>query len=153
MKRKNFFTLFFIAVMLFSVPAYAGAGTIYLNDIPLGVNISVMTMDGYVYVPLRKIADMVGAKLDWDEKTKTVTVYDPFSIQQRALTELKIGEKKAVVYPVDEKGKSLDAVEVEMEAAPVIIDSKTYLPLNFIVENLGYTSEYDKKTGNIYLKD
>lgn len=136
---------------IMSVPV--SAGTIYLNDVPLGVDIDTMTKDGYVFVPLRKIAEMVGAKLGWDEKTKTVTVYDPFSVESRVLTMLTVGKKTAVVYPIDEKGKSLDAVEVEMDAAPVILDSQTYLSLDFILENLGFSADFDKATGNVYLSD
>lgn len=152
--KKNFIMSLIVllcVVNIRTIPVIAG--TVYLNNIPLGVDIDTVTKDGYVFVPLRKIADMVGAKLGWDDKTKTITVYDPFSIESRVLTKLTVDKKAAVVYPVDEKGKQLDAVEVEMDAAPVIIDSQTYISLDFILGNLGYSAEFDKTTGDVYLSD
>jgi len=149
MVRKIFAAL--IAVIMFTSTAYAGV--VYLNGIPIGKDIDAVEKDGTVYLPIRKLADMMGAKIEWDGKTKTVTIYNPLTIESNILAKVTIGEKTAVVYPVDDSGKPLGtSVFAEMEAAPIIIDSRTYIPFDFILENLGYEGDYDKDTGNINLK-
>jgi len=140
-----------IAAVFISQPVFAGE--IYLNNIPIGAKITAIEKDGYMFLPLRKLADTMGAKLEWNDKTKTATIYNPFSLKEAPLAKVTIGKKTALVYPVDEKGKALGEAEVEMNTAAFIKDSYTYIPLDFIAQNLGYEYEYDKKTGNIYLSD
>jgi hypothetical protein len=145
------FSAVLLAAILITSPVYAGE--VVLNDVPIGVNIDIMEKDGHIYVPLRALANMVGAKLSWEDKTKTVTVFNPFTIEETVLTKVTIGKKTAIVYPVDEKGKQLGTtVQAELDAVPLIINSLTYIPLNFIMGNLGYEGGYDKASGNIYLK-
>jgi hypothetical protein len=124
------------------------AGTVYLNGFPVGKDINYIDHEGFIYIPLRKLVEMFGGDLDWDGSTRTVTIYNPVSLKKEVLAEVIIDKKTAVLYPID----GSEPYTVEMEAPPVIIDSRTYLPYNFILESLGFEGDLDKNTGDIRLK-
>jgi len=73
-------------------------------------------------LPIRFIAEKLGASVDWTEETQTVTV---------ELNDIKIslviGENFAMVN--DEK--------IELDSASFEEDGRTFLPIRFVMENLG----------------
>jgi hypothetical protein len=85
-------------------------------DVPAFIN-----ADGYTMMPLRAVVQALSgtAIVTWDNSTKTATVL--FGARVISMT---IGEKHMVI----------NGVNVAMLAAPVIVDSRTFLPLR----DLGY---------------
>ena len=81
-----------------------------------------MSMNGRVYVPLRGVFESMGAFVDWDPETRTVTA-------QRSNRDVKltIGDRYAMV-----NGKSLF-----MDAPAIIRQGNTMVPLRFLSESLG----------------
>ena len=136
-----------LIAFVFSVSTVS-AGTVYFNGIPVGSGVDYIERDGYVYLPLRKLADLFGGELGWDDKSKTVTIYNPMSSKKEILAEVTVGSKTATIYPIG----GGDPYETEMEAPPIIVDSRTFLPYDFILESIGFSGELDKKTGDIRLK-
>ncbi|MDR1687389.1 MAG: copper amine oxidase N-terminal domain-containing protein [Clostridiales bacterium] len=150
-KRKTLAALAIFVCLVIFAQTSVFAGAVYLNKIPLGVEIEIKAVSGQNFVPLRSIADMAGAELEWNNKTKTATIYNPFTVKKTVLAKITSGETKVTIRPMDKSGKPLEEVTKELEAAPEIIDSKLYIPLDFIVESFGFTVNYEQKTGNIYL--
>lgn len=88
------------------------------------------------FVPLRLLIMHMGAKVDWKNSTKTVTVrYEQTAIQ------LTIGNKK-----VNKNGS-----EFTLRAAPKIINDKTMVPIRFISESFGSTVEWDGSSKSVYI--
>jgi hypothetical protein len=85
-------------------------------DVPAFIN-----ADGYTMMPLRAVVEALSgtAIVTWDNQTKTATVL--FGARVISMT---IGEKHMVI----------NGVNVAMLAAPVIVESRTFLPLR----DLGY---------------
>lgn len=70
----------------------------------------VMKSDDYMYVPVRPLADAIGAALSYDAKTKTVTLKRVDAKEWKEYTEPNTGTK--IKYPhdwiVDQEGSILD---------------------------------------------
>jgi len=84
--------------------------------------------EGYTMVPLRFVAEAFGAKVGWDDATKTVTIdFAGHSIK------VAIGSTEAVV----------DGETVTMPLPAEIVNSRTMVPVRFISEAFGFTVKWD----------
>lgn len=83
-------------------------------------------------IPVRALFEKVGGTVSWDEKKRTVTIN-----YQSHIIVLTIGS--TVAY-VDGVRKILD------QAAEILAGNRTYIPLRFVAENLGFTVGWDAKT-------
>jgi len=87
--------------------------------------------EGYTMVPLRFVAEAFGAKVGWDDATKTVTIdFAGHSIK------VAIGSTEAVV----------DGETVTMPLPAEIVNSRTMVPVRFISEAFGFTVKWDDNT-------
>ncbi len=90
-------------------------------------NPSILVENERTLVPVRTISECLGAKVYYDDKTRDIKITDTdIEIQ------LKINSDKA---NVNGKQQTLDC-------SAMLVDSKTYVPLRFIVEALGATVQY-----------
>ncbi|HYG56669.1 MAG TPA: copper amine oxidase N-terminal domain-containing protein [Symbiobacteriaceae bacterium] len=79
-------------------------------------------VDGRTLVPLRKIFETLGCVIDWNPDTWTVTA-------TCATT--------TIVLTVDEPTAHKNGQPVTLAVPPVLIDSRTFVPLRFVSEALG----------------
>lgn len=85
-------------------------------------------------VPVRKVAGILGAEVDWQPDTRTV------SVRKGEITLLiKIGDEALL------SGQKL----ILMDTSAKIIDDRPYLPLRAIAENLGYSVLWDAQARTI----
>jgi len=84
--------------------------------------------EGYTMVPLRFVAEAFGAKVGWDDATKTVTI--DFAGHNMKVV---IGSTEAVV----------DGETVTMPLPAEIVNSRTMVPVRFISEAFGFTVKWD----------
>lgn len=88
-------------------------------------------VSGRTLVPIRFISEALGFNVSYESKTKTVI------LTKNALKiEFTVGSKVAFVNGVK---KSLDV-------APIIKDSRTFVPIRFVSETMGYKVEWDSST-------
>ncbi len=78
-------------------------------------------------VPYRAIAEATGAKVEWNNETRTVTVD-------------KNGKK--VSLKIDDKTAKVDGKDVALDVPASIMNSRTMVPLRFVGESLGYKVEW-----------
>ena len=89
-------------------------------------------IDNVTLLPLRFIGEsVIGAEPIWDATTKTVTITK--------------GETTLIVT-MGSKIATVNGMEVELAAAPQIINNSTLLPLRFIGETFGVQIDYDQAT-------
>ena len=85
-------------------------------------------------LPARFVAEALGAKVEWNEEAKTVTI-----TKDKTVIVITIGSDKATV-----NGK-----EVKLDSPAFIENSRTYTPIRFISEELGATVEWNEKTEEV----
>ena len=86
-------------------------------------------------VPMRKIFEDVGAVVEWDDATKTVTakrkVSDNYGVDETTVS-LTIGSNKITI----------NGEETTMDVVPQIVGGRTMVPVRFISEALGAKVEW-----------
>jgi hypothetical protein len=91
-------------------------------------------------VPIRFVSEFLGGTVDWNATTRTVTIKFGKNINNEILEiELNIGNTAVYV-----NGK-----EVKTDVAPLIKDSRTFVPLRFIAETMGFNVEWNSANRSI----
>lgn len=85
-------------------------------------------------LPIRIIAEALGAKVTWNEAEQKVTI-----AEDDLTIEIFIGQPFATV-----NGKP-----VQLDAPAYIANGRTYLPLRFVAENLGATVEWNAADSSV----
>lgn len=105
---------------------YEKAGTggikVFVKGKKVDFDVEPVVLQDRTMVPVRAIAEALGAEVKWDGETQTVTV-------------LKAG--KIVLIPVGSLKASVDGGEVALDVPAVIVGSRTLVPLRFVSESLG----------------
>ncbi|WP_025028709.1 stalk domain-containing protein [Caldalkalibacillus mannanilyticus] len=110
-----------IVIYLNSKNAWTNGKATVLTEAPY-------TKDQRTLVPLRFISENLGAKVNWDSSTRTITV----SLEGKTIS-LQEGSKQVTV----------NGVNHTIEAAPEIKNGATFVPLRFISEQLGVQVEWN----------
>ena len=94
---------------------------VMLNGDKLSMDSLPVVKNGRTLVPLRDIAEAMGATISWDSRTKRITLEKDDTIMHMF---------------VDKKKAYLNGQEKSLDVVPQIINNKTYVPVRFISENL-----------------
>lgn len=79
-------------------------------------------------VPVRFVSEVMGAEVLWEEATKKVTVnYNG----------------KCVEFYVGNNAYYVDGNEMSLDSPPVILNNRTYIPIRFLAEDIGFNVEYN----------
>lgn len=126
-----------LAALMLSVAAFASDISVTLNGEAIDFADQAPTIiDGRTLVPLRAIFEALGATVEWDQETKTVSSeLDGVSIK------LTIGENS--LYRNGEA--------VELDVAGQILNGRTMVPARAIAEAYGVGVEWDTVTRTVIL--
>lgn len=94
--------------------------------------------NGRTFVPLRSIFEALGATIDWNATTRTVT-----ATKNDVTVKLTLGSN--VAYRND--------APVELDAAPMVRDDRSYVPVRFIAESFNTPVKWDGATKTVRLLD
>lgn len=93
-------------------------------------------------MPVRAVSELLNASVNWDDKTRTVTV-----TRDDTVLKLQIGSN--IMYKND------DIIKMDTEA--VVVNDLTYIPLKYIGEGLGciiaYTESKEPFEGQMEIYD
>ncbi|MBW4085607.1 N-acetylmuramoyl-L-alanine amidase family protein [Paenibacillus sp. S150] len=132
MKKFAFMLLLLLFVLVLPEQGHAAAGNnkIFLDgkELTAGQNVPVENVNNSIMVPLRMIAENLGYKVDWDQKSKTVT------IEQQG---------KTIKLVVNQTAASVDDKTVVLTTAPLLRSDTTLVPIRFIGEQFGLTVTWD----------
>ncbi|SNS93616.1 Copper amine oxidase N-terminal domain-containing protein [Anaerovirgula multivorans] len=95
-----------------------------------------MVVDGRTMVPMKKIFETLGADIDWDGSTNTVT-----ALKEDTKIVLKIGADTARI-----NGK-----EVMLDVPAQVINGRTMVPLKFVSEAMGAEVSWDDRTKTVVI--
>ena len=93
-------------------------------------------------VPLRVVSENMGFKVDWEEKGQIIYV------ENKALGRKLIFIIGENVATLNDKPKFIDE---NKSVTPVLKDNRTYIPLRFVAENMGYNVDYKQEKGIHYI--
>jgi hypothetical protein len=112
----------------------AGRSSYYTGDTLNAMDAAPLISDGRLLVPVRYLADALGAQTDWDGKSDKMTISEGGTV-----VELTIGSDTITVNSRQEK----------MDVAPFISQGRTYLPARYVAESLGCTVLWDAGTQTV----
>ena len=124
--------------------------TLTIGDVNATVNgksvvndVAPMVINDRTMLPIRFIAEALGATVGWDEGSQKVSVKST-----NAHISIKIGEKSAEVA-VKKTPDYMPIESVKLDSPAFIENDRTYLPLRFVAENLGAEVQWDGATQTI----
>lgn len=88
------------------------------------------------FVPLRSIFEALGASIDWNAATRTVT-----AVKDDVTVQLTLGSN--IAYR--------NGAPVELDAAPMVRDERSYVPVRFIAESFNTPVKWDGATKMVRL--
>lgn len=106
------------------------------TEIDPGYDTSPIIKNGHTLVPIRTIIENLGGRIEWNNTTQTISLYN-----NNDIVELTVNSNKTYF-----NGK-----EHIIDVAPVIINSRTYMPIRFISESFGFNVEWDKDVQKIVI--
>jgi outer membrane protein assembly factor BamB len=126
-----------------------GSKTVKVNEVKQTIISAPYLFEKRSYVPVRKLVESLplvnyvkNAEMKWDPIERKVTIY----VNEETI-ELWVDDPMAKINntdtPIDPDNSSI---------APQIRNGRTFLPLRFVSETLGYTVEWVASTKTIHLK-
>ncbi len=105
----------------------------------VALDVAAKIINGRTMIPIRFVAESLGFGVEWNKEDKTIT------IGENGKVFLTVGSAEAVV----------DGKTVTLDAAPLIDNGRTLVPLRFISESLGAEVSWntEKKYAEIHYSD
>ena len=100
-------------------------------------------INGRIYVPVRFVAETIGAQIGWVQKTQQVSI-----TRGHIRIVLHIGSEQMLRY---ENG--LHVSNKRMDVAPLISEGRTILPIHFILEEFGCIVDWDVMAATVAIYD
>jgi len=100
-----------------------GSKDVIVDNNVTAIDAAALIKNERTFVPYRALAEAFGAKVEWNEKDRTVT------------TEM---DGKKVVMTIDKKEYKVNDKEMTMDVAPYISGDRTLVPVRFVAEALGF---------------
>ncbi|OEH86851.1 hypothetical protein BHU72_00875 [Desulfuribacillus stibiiarsenatis] len=137
---KKSLSILFIIISILAVnivfaaePAPANV-TVHVNGNKITFDQEPVIVSGRTLVPLRAIFESLGASLNWNEQTKTIT-----ATKGADKIILKVGN---LVATVNNK-------QTQLEVEPIVVNGRTLVPARFIAESFGMVVGWDASTRKI----
>ncbi len=125
-----------IGMLTSAVSAEEQAIKILIDGQELEVEVNPTVIEETTLVPLRAIFEALGAEVEWENETQTITA--------------KKGDT-TIVLAIDKKEASVNEEKMELTVAPKIIDTRTLVPVRFIAESLGTVVTWDGELNRVVI--
>lgn len=92
-------------------------------------------------VPMRAIFEKAGATITWDGDSRTV------------IAAYKVGDaQKFVILQIDNQNAFVDGEKKTLDVPAKIVNDRTFVPLRFVMEELGSEVTWDPDTYTVNIK-
>ncbi len=115
-----------------------GSKSYLKNGAHLTMDVEPEIVKGRTFVPIRFVSEALGAGVNWNETTKTVTITSGLTV-----IVLKIGSVEATVR--DKK--------LVLEAAPYIKAGRTMTPIRLVSEGLGMFVHWGSQARQVFIRE
>ena len=135
---KKIISLIIIFIIAFSAGVFAESDIkVNLDGHTLSFDQPAVIVEGRTLVPVRKIFEELGAKVDWNEKTQTV-----LSNAENLKVELKINDNIMLV----------NGEEKILDVPAQIINSRTLVPARAVAEAFGCFVDWNAENKTVIIK-
>lgn len=140
--KKLYCLLISTALLCSSAAVCSAEGNIGLYEKPIGIYVNHCVVDtvvnpiienGRTLVPLRLISESLGYSVEWEEKTRTVSVSDKY---------------RTLKLTVDSYEYSLNGEVCHTDTAPTIVDDLTFVPIRLVAESFDCEVEWGEKAAS-----
>lgn len=139
MKKKILIALMSLG-MVFNTCAFTGYAdngiTVTLNGDKIEFDVQPQLIDDRTMVPLRKIFEAMGAVVDWNNDTQTVTATK---------------DDKVVTAKINDKNLYINGVAKTLDVPPMIVDGRTLVPARFVAESFGANVDWVDSTQTVVI--
>ncbi|MDA3732778.1 copper amine oxidase N-terminal domain-containing protein [Niameybacter massiliensis] len=120
---------------------------VYFDKKPITLSNRSFTYKGRVYLPLREVGEILGAEIGWNGSNKVAIV----ETASKRL-EMPQGYRKAISYLKNSpsKASTVNVDQTSLDVRTMLYEGKTYLPIRFTAESLGFNVKYDDATSSVY---
>ena len=139
---KRLFLCFIVALLFGNTAVFADDISIYVNDSKLEAEIKVE--NNRILVPMRIVFESLGAEVEWFNDSQSI-----LATKGSKIIALKIGTSRIVVRDIE----SGETVVSELDVAPVLINSKTMVPIRAVSEALNADVLWNGETRSVYIKN
>lgn len=111
---------------------------VYVNDTRINFDVPPIFVKSFTMVPVRAVFEALGAKIEWDNYTKTVTI-------RRGETEVRVqpGNRIAMV----------NNVSYVMDVPALGLNGRILVPVRFISEAIGAKVDWVNETKTVFIND
>ena len=110
--------------------------SVELDGLRLKFDVPPVIVDDRTLVPMRAIFEALGAYVDWNDETRTVTAS---------------ASGKTIVMQIGGEQMTVDGVAIELDVPPVILFDRTLVPVRAVSESFGATVEWDEASYNVII--
>lgn len=150
MNNKRILTMALACVSAVSISVSAFAESIIFVDLQeVQTDTPPQIVNERTMVPVRAITEMIGYDVNWVSEKQQVEVWEPSAKHPTII--MTIGSTTAYyekyVAEIDERV----SYEATLDSPPILINERTFVPLRFISEAVGYTVDYNVDSADVYL--
>ncbi len=130
--------LLLTALLIGAVPAYGATGDIqlYINGVQIHPDVPPFLLNNRTLVPVRVIAERLGADVGWVESQKKVTI---------------VCDQASLVLYIDSPEAWVNGRKVILDTVPIVRNGRTMVPIRFISERLGAQVRWDEPNRRVYV--
>lgn len=137
MKKTRVTALFMAAAMMSAVPVQCAEDVkVMLDGAELSFDVPPQIIEDRTFVPLRVIFEAMGAAVDWNNDTRTVTAKDADT---------------TVEMTIDNSVIKVNSEEKTLDVAPCIINDRTLVPARAVAESFGADVQWNDETRTVII--
>jgi len=150
MHKKRIFTigLACVAALSMSVSVFAES-KIFVDLQEVQTDTPPQIVNDRTMVPVRAITEMIGYDVNWVPEKQQVEVWEPSAKHPTII--MNIGNTTAYYEKYVAEIDDRVSCEATLDSPPVLINDRTFVPLRFISEAVGYTVDYNVDSADVYL--
>ena len=144
-KLISIITIF--CLMIPALSAFAAAETIIIDGTPASIPPEmgkIVEQDSRTMVPIRFITEYLGCTVSYDMDTKTAIITDTTKTYI-----VQVGNNKLFITPYTTGTPTV--IEMDTTAVLNTEENRTYIPIRFLSEAIGYTVGWDEATQTVTL--